>query len=231
MKICNDAVNYPPSARKHSTAMLVACIWGLMTGCCAHADVPKGYFDDGEGLPPSSQCGKQYSGLVLPETSLANHHQYMLLLTFDNPTDSQLAGQKLFGADVDPNAKTAACFQDPDMPVTAKAGALGYGLKIKGGCPSDCIEPGLDGKTRRRNLDNYSGDPMSQFPQGKIHWGLFFVGANGESESSVRVWQIRVRDGDHAKKLYDILKNKFGLLQMPGYQGHLLIGYRPMPRD
>jgi hypothetical protein len=230
MKTCNDAAERPPYARKYGAALLVAVIWGLMTSCCAHADIPKGYFDDGENLPLSAKCSRRYTQLLLPETGLANHHQYVLLLTFDSLAHSQLAGKILFDADDDPNAKTAACLQDPDMPVTAKVGGLGSGLKIKGGCPSDCIEPGLEGKNRPRNLDDYSADPMSQYTQGKIHWGLYFVGANGESESSVRVWQIRVRDGNHAKTLYDIL-TKAGLLQMPGYQGHLLIGYRPMPRD
>jgi hypothetical protein len=229
MKICNDAVKHPLYARNHGTALLVACIWGLMTGFSAQADIPKNYFDDGEGLPLSQKCKLQYTQLLLPETSLANHHQYVLLLTFDTLAHSQLAGQKLFGADADPNAKTAACLQDPDMPVTAKAGALGYGLKIKGGCPSDCVEPTLDGKKTVSHRDEYS-DPMSVYPQGKIHWGLYFVGEIGESESSVRVWQIRVRDGNHANTLYGIL-TKAGLLQMPGYQGHLLIGYRPVPRD
>jgi len=229
MKIRNNAAKHPPYAWKHCTALLAACIWGLMTGCCAHADIPTGYFDDGENLQLSEICKSHYQKLVLPESRLTNtQHQYVLLLTFDNVAHSQFAGKKLFGADADPNAKTAACLQDPDMPVTTKAGELGYGLKIKGGCPSDCVEPALEGQKRSRKLDDSLADPMTQYT-GNTHWGLYFVDGN-ELESSVRVWQIRVKDGKHAKELYNILTNA-GLLQMPGYLGHLLVGYRPKPRD
>jgi hypothetical protein len=230
MKIRNNADKHPPYAWRHCTALLVACIWGLISGCGAHADIPTGYFDDGENLPRSKNCEQRFSKLLLPETSLTTtHHQYVLLLTFDTLAHSQLAGQKLFGADADPNAKTAACLEDPGMGVTAKGGGLGFGLKVKGGCPSDCVEPAMDAKKAVRNSDDYTADPMIQYT-GNTHWGLYFVAPNGESESSVRVWQIRVKDGNHARNLYENL-TKVGLLQMPGYQGHLLIGYRPMPRD
>jgi hypothetical protein len=206
----------------------------------------------------SNAPAEQY--LVVPRAE-SSDNRYVLLLAFDTPDNSNNAGQALFHADprdTDPAKKpTAACFPDPimkDISGQAVGTPNPFVLLVgggKGGCPDDCTSQLPDGTYAfRRNSGSPNPGPD---PLGKngMYWGIMFGNSDSRPgcendvkptdgsqpiwchDSAVRVWQIRVRNVQHAQKILGTLES-MGLTlkgKYPGYLGHLVIGYRYSGHD
>ncbi|GEM_PF-4685523 len=214
---------------KLSLALLAALI-GQQAGAQSTSGMPTEYYQDKDPVPPSAACKALFpSGLGVPMSTVLPH-EYVLLFVFDNDTDSEAAGKMIFHAD----PKTAGslrnsvgCIADPD-PATAASGKTlnGWGIEIKGGCPTDCTGPHLSTliKGLERQKFPQDPDPLQEFG-GIIQWGIFLAPLDSSATSAVKVWQVRVKDATHAARILTSLNNLSG---MTGYLGHLLIGHRPI---
>jgi len=192
---------------------------------------PYTYEVEPDNLNKSIGCQKFSDGIVVPVSNVKPNH-YVLLLVFDNQDDAAAAGKALFNVDLTEFQTTFGCMVDPAMssPVGLSSPTPGIkvGIKVQGGCPTDCVGPGLE---KARIL--YSGpDPLKDVPPAagpdgpvKMHWGIFFGDQEHTGNSPVRVWQIRVANAEHAKLILQTMAP--GLSKAPGYMGNLLIGYRP----
>jgi hypothetical protein len=191
---------------------------------------PYSYEPEADVLTMSNGCGKFPGGVVVPLSNV-QPHKYVLLLVFNSETHARTAGTALFSVETSEFKTKFGCMVDPAMTIPAGAAIPNQGLKVKGGCPSDCLGPGME-----RALDSVP-DPLEKLhpvpgPDGKpqeMHWGIFFGDPEHPKKSRVRVWQIRVANAAHAKQILEAmdadLSNKS---KAPGYMGNLLIGYRPV---
>jgi hypothetical protein len=213
-----------------SLALLAAILIGQQAS--AQATVPKDYYQDGDSNSPSAACKIRFPGGLGVPSSLVVPHEYVLLFVFDNDTDSEDAGQKVFHADPKVNGSprtTVGCVADPDPTTDASGNALkGWGIEVKGGCPTDCTGPhllslftGLSNKTPNVTIDP---DPLKDLGA-NIQWGIFLLPSNNGATNKVKVWQVRVKDATHADR---ILSNLNNFTSSTGYLGHLLIGHRPI---
>jgi hypothetical protein len=183
-------------------------------------------------LKPSKGCA-HFKKVQVP-ISNAGNHSYVLLLVFDTPEHADKAGQQLFHADpASPPPGTFGCMKDPALLGTAQEEDTV--LKVKG-CPSDCFGPKMIAYRKEVARDNgadHDNDPLyfADPKDHKVHWGIFFADADaaGNSDSQVRVWQIRVADATHATQI--LLSIKKLLKEGCGYMGNMLVGYQPMPTD
>jgi hypothetical protein len=160
-------------------------------------------------------------------------HEYILLFVFDNDADSENAGKIVFHADPKTNGSlrtTVGCIADPDPTTDVSGNALkGWGMEVKGGCPTDCTGPHLldliTGLSNKNPNIAPASDPLTQLGSGNVHWGIFLAPLDNGATSAVKVWQVRAKDALHAGRILSSLNNLSGV---QGYLGHLLIGHRPI---
>ncbi|HTY48736.1 MAG TPA: hypothetical protein VMB48_03480 [Steroidobacteraceae bacterium] len=172
----------------------------------------------------SAACKAKYGNVAPPASTTKSSNQYILLLEFeDDPKLKQAAAEQLFMAEPGTNgsAPKAGCWPDPDPQGTKAAAAL----MVQGSCPTDCWGPGI----RRLGM---TGDPLWELSK-NANWGIFLADPDGTMEvgsqddnTIIKVWQIRVRDANHAGKVLQNLIAR-GLLSAKGYKGQMMIGYKP----
>jgi hypothetical protein len=118
----------------HYRMLGLAVLATILAGTSANAatgttvsQMPNEYENDGDNTPPSAACVKSFpGGVAIPRTAVSPH-KYVLLLVFDNFTDSNAAGTKLFQEDPpvqskDDGHKTVGCLKDPEA-TTGQNGA------------------------------------------------------------------------------------------------------------
>jgi hypothetical protein len=198
---------------------------------------PYKYEVEDDVLTMSNGCQKFQGGVVVPVSTVLPH-KYILLLVFDSESHATTAGTALFNVGATEFLTSFGCMVDPAM-TRAGVPIPSQGLKVKGGCPTDCLTPGM--QVRALNSTpralNASPDPLSdiQPAQGaggkttKMHWGIFFGDPEHQDKSNIRVWQIRVANASHAQQILKAMDADLSnQSKVPGYMGNLLIGYRPV---
>jgi hypothetical protein len=220
---------------KLGLALLAAILIGQQASSQGAVKVPREYYQDDDSKLPSTVCNAMYpspGGLGVPSSTVLPH-EYILLFVFDNDPDSENAGKLVFHADPKTNGSlrtTVGCIADPDPTTDASGNALkGWGIEVKGGCPTDCTGPHLldliTGLSNKNPKVSPSADPLTQIGNGSMHWGIFLAPLDNSESSAVKVWQVRAKDALHAGRILSSLNNLSG---MKGYLGHLLIGHRPI---
>jgi hypothetical protein len=234
MNIRKKAAGETRTHWKIGSALLSAMLIGQQACAQGTSNLPKEYYQDADSNSPSAACHTLFpGGLGVPVTTVPPH-EYILLFVFDNDPDSEGAGKTVFHADPknspDSPRKTVGCLADPDPTTDAKGTALkGWGIEVKGGCPTDCTGPHLfdliKGLANKKSQTPQDADPLTQVGDGSKHWGIFLAPSGTGETSAVKVWQVRVKDANHARR---VLNSLSGLNGMNGYLGHMLIGHRPI---
>ena len=185
-------------------ALLGAVLAGVTAIAGAQAPgspMPGKYEDDGDHTPASTACKGLFDGVGVPKLDRYNMHRYVLLFVFTDADSSNAAGKKLFNADdqkQDGSPRgTVGCIKDPLIKYNARAGGLGWGLRVQGDCPTDCTSPKMEALIARGHHPGIEKDPLKATPP--LHWGIFSVHPYEDKNLKVRVWQIRVADAAHAK--------------------------------
>lgn len=220
---------------KLGLALLAAMLIGQQAWAQGAVNVPREYYQDEDSKLPSAVCSKMYpspGGIGVPSSKVLPH-EYILLFVFDNDSDSENAGKIVFHADPKTNGSlrtTVGCIADPDPTTNASGNALkGWGIEVKGGCPTDCTGPHLldliTGLSTKQPRVTPSSDPLTELGDGNVHWGIFLAPLDNGATSAVKVWQVRAKDALHAGRILSSLSKLNG---MTGYLGHLLIGHRPI---
>ena len=218
-------------------ALLGAVLTGITAVAGAQAPggpMPGQYEDDGDHTPASKVCKGLFDGVGVPKLGHANKHRYVLLLVFTDAASSDAAGMHIFHADHrgpnDPPRGTVGCIKDPLLKYNARAGGLGWGLRVQGDCPTDCTSPKMEGLITRGHHPGIEEDPLKATPN--LNWGIFSVHHYEATNIKVRVWQIRVADAVHAENVLNQLETSedYPLSKQGGYLGHLMIGYWPHKR-
>jgi hypothetical protein len=172
--------------------------------------------------------GGNFDGVGVPKTKV-EPDRYVLLLVFRNQRDGDRAAHDLFrmprrnerGESEVVGCVADAAYQAPMKSKDASEAEENWAVAVQGGCPSDCTggrETLAEGSTPP------VPDPLKSL---KLQWGIFFASSDKtDSNSKVRVWQIRVKN---AVQAYNILGQLYrsGLRRKCGYKGYLLIGYVP----
>ena len=219
---CSNAHAAPPGYVSDQTGKLPS------TGC------GKTNYQDGIYLP-ISQVKHNYVLLLIFDSPIDGINAGHDLFNADIPTSVNGVS----------DLETLSCMPDPDAIEALNRDQSGaqvsgapqtkvmpkWGMVVLGGCPSDCTGPNLYTSLAAQEFETKKGkitvnrklskdpDPLVDMDNG-INWGLMFAGGDDWKAPGVMVWQIRVKDAQHAARIMKYLCETQSLTDKKAYIGH-----------